>query len=240
MLALPRACFVCCVRVTVAVVVIASFLAHNVRVKTRIHKLSWLGNSIRPHLEDVVCLCAATTAPCRRHTFQLAACHTHIWYQSVSGRVGRTTTFTPTSMTAYPRKSSTVGPHSLAIDCLHGGLAHTPALSSAAPTHLLARSYVYLATQASTSDRERHATTQVSTSSGASITVVPTTVDERDGVPAQVEDFAKKGYIIYRGWATPAETAAATIEALTTAMIKPKGVLVSGSHMQHSSIPAVD
>jgi hypothetical protein len=119
-------------------------------------------------------------------------------------------------------------------------LAHTPALSSAAPTHLLARSYVYLATQASTSDRERHATTQVSTSSGASITVVPTTVDERDGVPAQVEDFAKKGYIIYRGWATPAETAAATIEALTTAMIKPKGVLVSGSHMQHSSIPAVD
>jgi hypothetical protein len=56
----------------------------------------------------------------------------------------------------------------------------------------------------------------------------------------QVEDFAKKGYIIYRGWATPAETAAATIEALTTAMIKPKGVLVSGSHMQHSSIPAVD
>jgi hypothetical protein len=66
----------------------------------------WAATSLK------TCLCAATTAPCHRHTFQLAACYTHICYQSVSGRVGRATTFTPASMTASEK--ITVGPHSLA------------------------------------------------------------------------------------------------------------------------------
>jgi hypothetical protein len=65
---------------------------------------------------------------------------------------------------------------------------------------------------------------------------MPTTVDERDGVPAQVEEYARKGYTVYREWATPAETSAATIQALTTAMTKPKGVLVSGTSSPHQLV----
>lgn len=98
-----------------------------------------------------------------------------------------------------------------------------------------------MATQSRTSSRDRcgrNATTNTvsSTSSGASITVMPTTVDERDGVPAQVEEYARKGYTVYREWATPAETAAATIQALTTAMTKPKGVLVHTEETAHGTV----
>ena len=148
-------------------------------------------------------------------------CNVHdgnVWWEQPAFRTIVCCCVLPTLATAH------LAPHTRS----HGGNAHSQ-VCSLAPI-----ASTCMATQSRTSSRDRcgrNATTNTvsSTSSGASITVMPTTVDERDGVPAQVEEYARKGYTVYREWATPAETAAATIQALTTAMTKPKGVLVSGT-----------
>lgn len=78
----------------------------------------------------------------------------------------------------------------------------------------------------STMSAAQNTTAARTTTSVASTTASATTVEDVDSI-AHVKEYDDHGYTVYRGWASPADTAASTIQALTTALIRPMNTLVS-------------